>query len=1047
MLRGAPVDASTTVDGPTRRRADTAPDADLEAADAVAGVYADDDAAADLALPRSQSWTIERPSFGRVDDAVDAERSGGLLSPGDVRMSSPHQGFVLPPLHVDDPSDFASSLNFRGDGVDAETLVDTRVLSRSDVSQDATSSGRERVDGGRGLWSWLRRIATGASEPGFYDLNDPVRRKQAGTDIFGRPRAKRRQSPLSSVPSSTEASTGWTSPRSSSASSTPSSSVHAHLPPRYRPLTLASPTTVDAQSDSDIDLSSDSENDSEWTDGEEDEDEDDEDSALLHTNRSLADANRRRPRRRHTRSRAGSLDRREQSARARAQRRRRGRRRLACHVSSLSLEREQMTELTVSFLESTWVFLLLVGILASVTAWSVDGAVLAVTRLHESFTALGGAWLPDYLLYTTFRVFILLLGVTCTYFVCPNAAGSGIPEMRSILGGFPFPNYLRGRTLLAKALGLICALGSGLSIGKEGPFVHLSCIIAHQLLRVPLFKQIKRSQDLTHHVLSAACAVGVTATFGTPIGGVLFSIEVTTTYYVTSNYWRAFFASVVGVVVFRSLNSLLSGNHVSLFATEFDVLPYQPYEMAWFLLLAALCGLLAALFVRTYRAVVAAKSVILERVVFAHFPTGARRLAPFFYAALVALVFSLVEYPVGSFMLLSQREVIDDMFSEGNLTTGTHLDEIHGTAWTSPSLALNLGAYIAVRFFSTALSATVMVPSGIVTPVFAIGAVVGRLFGELVVSIGGGDALVAGGYAVVGAASFTAGITGTVSIAVIVFELTSQLSYMVPVLLCVLVGRSVALFFSLDLYETISREKQLPQWPDLTKQKSYGLIAGDLMRTLDASRPYWLCRHQTAASLRQLLRDTPRDVSVFPVVDDVASMIYLGVTDREELESILESWELCLQLRKTSESAGRPTSPSRRAGRRPRDEIMPMRDSMSAFAFPSTSSSPPSSPLQDETTRDRAMASQLALAGVSPAQAAALSALSSEAERPVDLVQLSLLSLDAINFHVHRDTFASHVILLISVHKAPQLFVTARGKLLGVIHAADLLARTRRLTL
>ncbi|KAJ0406289.1 hypothetical protein P43SY_007077 [Pythium insidiosum] len=876
-----------------------------------------------------QSWTIERPSFGRADRGAD-ELHAGPQSPSDVRKSSPHQGFVLPPLHLDDPSDFASSLNFRGDGVDAETLVDTRTLSRSDVSQDAASSGRERVDGGRGLWSWLRRFATGASEPGFYDLNDPVRRKQAA----------------------------------------------------------------------EVELEvSDSEDDSEWTDGEEDEDE--EDTALLHTNRSLADGN----------------------------------------------QREQMTELTVSFLESTWVFLLLVGILASVTAWSVDGAVLAVTRLHESFTALGGAWLPDYLLYTTFRVFILLLGVTCTYFVCPNAAGSGIPEMRSILGGFPFPNYLRGRTLLAKALGLICALGSGLSIGKEGPFVHLSCIIAHQLLRVPLFKQIKRSQDLTHHVLSAACAVGVTATFGTPIGGVLFSIEVTTTYYVTSNYWRAFFASVVGVVVFRSLNSLLSGNHVSLFATEFDVLPYQPFEMAWFLLLAALCGLLAALFVRTYRAVVAAKSVILERVVFTHFPTGARRLAPFFYAALVALVFSLVEYPVGSFMLLSQREVIDDMFSEGNLTTATHLNEIHGTAWTSPSLALNLGAYIAVRFFSTALSATVMVPSGIVTPVFAIGAVLGRLFGEFVVSLGGGDALVAGGYAVVGAASFTAGITGTVSIAVIVFELTSQLSYMVPVLLCVLVGRSVALFFSLDLYETISREKQLPQWPDLTKQKSYGLIAGDLMRSLDASRPYWLCRHQTAASLRQLLHDTPRDVAVFPVVDDVKSMIYLGVADREELESILESWELCLQLRKTSDSAGRPTSPSRRTGRRPRDEIMPMRDSMSAFAFPSSSSSPPSSPLEDETMRDRAMASQLALAGVSPAQAAALSALSSEAERPVDLVQLGLLSLDAINFHVHRDTFASHVILLISVHKAPQLFVTARGKLLGVIHAADLLARTRRLTL
>ena len=116
--------------------------------------------------------------------------------------------------------------------------------------------------------------------------------------------------------------------------------------------------------------------------------------------------------------------------------------------------------------------------------------------------------------------------------------------MRSILGGFTLPGYLSGRALIAKGFGLICALGSGLSIGKEGPFVHLSCIIATQLLKLDIFRQIKRSTDLTHHVLSAACAAGVTATFGAPIGGVLFSIEVTTTYYMTTNYWRAFFCSV-----------------------------------------------------------------------------------------------------------------------------------------------------------------------------------------------------------------------------------------------------------------------------------------------------------------------------------------------------------------------------------------------------------------------------------------------------------------------------------------------------------------------
>ncbi|KAF1325805.1 Inositol polyphosphate 5-phosphatase, partial [Globisporangium splendens] len=682
--------------------------------------------------------------------------------------------------------------------------------------------------------------------------------------------------------------------------------------------------------------------------------------------------------------------------------------------AAIFLDKEHMTELTVSLLESTWVFLLLLGILASFVAWSVDMCVLLVQRMRTDFTDLGGAWMPDYLLYTGYRVFILVLGVACTFFVCPNAAGSGIPEMRSILGGFPFPNYLSKRTLIAKCFGLVFALGSGLSIGKEGPFVHLSCIIAHQLLRMPLFEQIRRSQDLTHHVLAAACAVGVTATFGTPIGGVLFSIEVTTTYYVTSNYWRAFFSSVVGVVVFRILNSLMDGNNVSLFTTTFAVLPYKSYEITFFLILACICGILGALFVRTYRSIMNIKTHFMETYLFTRWPWS-RAVAPFLYAAFVALIFALVEFPVGSFMQLSQRQMIDDMFSTGNLASAdsTHLAKDFGQLWTSPSLALNLFSYICVRFVSTVISATVMVPSGIVTPVFAVGAAFGRLFGEMIVFFGGGNEL-AGGYAVVGAASLTAGVTGTISIAVIVFELTSQLSYMIPVLLCVLLGRAVAAFFSLDIYDTISRQKNLPQWPDLTKQKSYGLVAGDLMRAVP---PYWILRHQTLSSLQQALKEAPEDVTLFPIIDDATTMVYLGAVDREELESIVEMWTLS-QASSIDNDGKKDTLHDRLAV---------------------NSSDGSDSDSEDVAPRSRhiEMTNVLALAGLSKSQAT----------RSVDLVRLELLNLDTGNFHVHRDTFASQVILLISVYKSPQLFVTARGKLLGVIHASDLLARSRRFML
>lgn len=44
-------------------------------------------------------------------------------------------------------------------------------------------------------------------------------------------------------------------------------------------------------------------------------------------------------------------------------------------------------------------------------------------------------------------------------------------------------------------------------------------------------------------MLASACAVGVGSCFASPVGGVLFSIEVTTTYFAVRNYWRGFFGA------------------------------------------------------------------------------------------------------------------------------------------------------------------------------------------------------------------------------------------------------------------------------------------------------------------------------------------------------------------------------------------------------------------------------------------------------------------------------------------------------------------------
>ena len=83
-------------------------------------------------------------------------------------------------------------------------------------------------------------------------------------------------------------------------------------------------------------------------------------------------------------------------------------------------------------------------------------------------------------------------------------------------------------------------------------FVHVASIVATLLSKlVTSFQGIYDNESRTGEMLAAACAVGVAATFYSPIGGVLFSIEVTSVFFAVRNYWRGFFAACCGATVWR----------------------------------------------------------------------------------------------------------------------------------------------------------------------------------------------------------------------------------------------------------------------------------------------------------------------------------------------------------------------------------------------------------------------------------------------------------------------------------------------------------------
>jgi chloride channel 2 len=174
---------------------------------------------------------------------------------------------------------------------------------------------------------------------------------------------------------------------------------------------------------------------------------------------------------------------------------------------------------------SLCLLLALLGCSTCAVAWTMQRVIEAMQFTHRRIEFMNsGYFVADVAAWAGFRVVLVLGAVFCTTRISPRAAGSGIPEMKCILAGVNLDEHMNNATVLAKVLGLVLMCGAGMPVGREGPLVHIAGSIALGLLRLEVFKSIATSEVRKHEVLAAACAVGVTAAFGAPLGGVLFSI-------------------------------------------------------------------------------------------------------------------------------------------------------------------------------------------------------------------------------------------------------------------------------------------------------------------------------------------------------------------------------------------------------------------------------------------------------------------------------------------------------------------------------------------
>ncbi|WP_008318303.1 chloride channel protein [Leptolyngbya sp. PCC 6406] len=170
---------------------------------------------------------------------------------------------------------------------------------------------------------------------------------------------------------------------------------------------------------------------------------------------------------------------------------------------------------------------------------------------------------------------------------CPETAGSGIPQVKAALGYVHSPLNLR--VALMKLASTAVALGSGLSLGRQGPTVQIGAALAAQLS-----DWVPTSPEYRRQLISAGAAAGLAAGFNAPISGVLFVVEELLQDFSGLTLGTAILASFVGAVVSR----LLGGQGLNLSGMGLTQTGLSVQDLPFLALLGVLAGVLGSLFSR-----------------------------------------------------------------------------------------------------------------------------------------------------------------------------------------------------------------------------------------------------------------------------------------------------------------------------------------------------------------------------------------------------------------------------------------------------------------
>lgn len=511
-------------------------------------------------------------------------------------------------------------------------------------------------------------------------------------------------------------------------------------------------------------------------------------------------------------------------------------------------------------------------------------------------------FVTNYSIYILVSVSLATIAVLLVKTFSPYSCGSGIPEVKTILSGFIIRGYLGKWTLLIKSVTSPLAVSAGLSLGKEGPLVHIACCCGNFFAH--LFPKYGKNEAKRREVLSAAAAAGVSVAFGAPIGGVLFSLEEISYYFPLKTLWRSFFCALVAAFILRSINPF-GNSHLVMFYVKYNK-PWFLFELLPFIFLGVLGGLYGAFFNHA-------------NLRWCKFRKKSKLgLYPVIEVIVVTLITAVLSFPI-PYTRKNTSELIAELFQDCGPNEFTHLCD-YGNSTGTTSLGVSYGADIGpglktalwqlsialfLKAILTVFTFGIKVPAGLFIPTMAVGAITGRMVGigieQLVYKYPdvvlwkqsctpGNDCLTPGLYAMVGAAAALGGVTRmTVSLVVIMFELTGGLQYIVPLMAAVMTSKWVGDAFGKEgIYDGHIRLNGYP-FLDSKEEFTHTTLATDVMRPRRNEPELTTVAQEgmTVADLENMIKTTK--YNGFPVLNSRHSKRLIGYVYRKDLIIALEN--------------------------------------------------------------------------------------------------------------------------------------------------------------